>query len=467
LPLDLYDNSSEPASKRAMYALRSTVMMRRLGFLLSTLLLCNWIVGCHYFPALENESGTKSVSFAVLEDYDKGEDLGEVAKDFQLLQELGIDVLRCSFGWDDYEPAKGQYDFDWLKNFVKLAAQYDIKLRPYIGYTPRWAGAPGVDKVDWNNPPADYRAWYQFVYNLAYALRDYPNVLSYEIYNEENAPFWWDGSVDQYKETLRYASVAIRAADPDAQVILGGFVFPDDDWLRPIVQSGYARYYDITAFHAYPETWTKEDVVVENYLDAGYRRFIADNQNPGEGEPIWINEMGFAATPDKTERDQANWWARAVSTFLADRKIEHIGVYEIKDLPIGKEALGDAKNHYLGLTDTARRKKLAFYTVALLKNLLGSGKIRSADTDATVAVSNGAAKELYWHLFRRNDGKQVLFLYDKKADPTVRIDLHSPGRTAVRFGLNGSAAVYRNFDGRTLSNVRLSAGNVEIFRIDP
>jgi hypothetical protein len=107
-----------------------------------------------------------------------------------------------------------------LKEFVKLAAQHGIKLRPYIGYTPQWAAAAGsADGMDWNNPPADYQNWYRFVYQLAYTLRDYPNVLSYEIYNEENARLWWDGSIDQYKETLRHAALAIRLADPDAQVI--------------------------------------------------------------------------------------------------------------------------------------------------------------------------------------------------------------------------------------------------------
>ena len=29
------------------------------------------------------------------------------------MQELEIDTLRCSFGWDDYEPEPGVYDFAW------------------------------------------------------------------------------------------------------------------------------------------------------------------------------------------------------------------------------------------------------------------------------------------------------------------------------------------------------------------
>ena len=307
-------------------------------------------------------SVTKPVSFAVLEDYDKGQDLNDIARDFQLLNELEVDTLRCSFGWDDYEPVRGQYDFAWLEQFVALAAQYGIKLRPYIGYTPEWAGRPGsADGVYWNNPPASYQDWYNFVYNLALTLGKYPNVLSYEIYNEENDSFWWDGTLKRYKETLRQAALAVRAADPDAQVILGGFVFPDDDWLRSITEAGYAQYYDITPFHAYPETWSPRGVVVENYLDRQYRDFFVPHNNTlGEAEPIWINEMGFATTPGRTEQQQANWWARAVSTFLADAEIEHIGIYEIKDLAPGGPVIGDEKNYYLGITYADRTNTSLF-----------------------------------------------------------------------------------------------------------
>jgi hypothetical protein len=445
---------------------------RAVSPIFTLLLLWGCLAACGIVPPTReiapSQAVTKNVSFAIAEDYDKGDDLGEIAKDFQLMKELGIDVLRCSLGWDDYEPVRGQYDFAWLKEFVRLAAEHDIKVRPYIGYTPPWAGTGGSwDGVDWNDPPADYQAWYRFVYQLVYALRDYPNVLSFEIYNEQNAPFWWDGSVEEYKETLRYAALAIRAANPSVQILLGGFVYPDEDWLRQIVESGHARYYDITPFHAYPETWTPEDVVVENYLNSGYRAFVNHNQTLGEGEPIWINEMGFALMPGRSEAEQANWWARAVSTFLADPHIEHIGVYEIKDLARGTEALGDDKNYYLGLTRADGTKKLAFYTVAMLNDLLSVGRITSANHELSLAISEGEAGELYWRLFKRPDGKQVLFVYDKKAGPTVRVTLRTRGAAAFKYELNGASTKVAAFDGNVLSAVRLTAGEVAIFRIDP
>jgi hypothetical protein len=409
----------------------------------------------------------KPVSFAMLEDYDKGDDLAAVARDFALLQELEIDTLRCSFGWDDYEPEPGVYDFAWLRQFVALADQYGIRLRPYIAYTPEWAGVEGTDDgMVWNNPPRSLEQWSDFVYALASTFADAPNVLSYEIYNEENTTFWWDGSVEQYGATMHAAAQAIRRADPDAQVLLGGLVYPDDDWLRSLIEQGRAPDYDVTPFHAYVETWS--DTSVEEYLGSQYQEnFAPVNDTLGEGEPIWINEMGFATTPGRSERAQANWFARAASTFLADPQIEHLGFYELRDLPRSSAALGDDANYYLGLLHTDGTKKLAFATLDLITDLLDTGTLVVADPEAHVAVTGGASGDLYRHLFVRPDGRQVLFVYDKRAAPTISVTLQRPGRRAIAYALDGTAAAYPAFDGTTLSNIALSPGEVAIFVVEP
>jgi hypothetical protein len=403
-----------------------------------------------------------------LEDYDKGDDLSAIARDFALLQELEIDTLRCSFGWDDYEPEPGEYDFAWLQEFVALAGDYGIQLRPYIAYTPEWAGDEGEDDdgIAWNNPPRDLQAWSGFVAALAGALADAPNVRSYEIYNEQNVPFWWDGTVEQYGETLAAATQAIRRADPDAQVLLGGLVYPDDDWLLSLIEQGRADDYDVTPFHAYPETWLPESV--ETYLGSQYAdHFVPNNEQGGGSKPIWINELGFATTPGRSERDQANWFARAAATFLADPHVEHLGFYELRDLSPDQEALGDEANYHLGLLRADGSKKLAFYTVDLLTDLLDAGVLQVADAELKVQATAGAPGDLYQHLFVRPDGMGVLFLYDKRAHVTVDVTLPPRWRRAVRYQLDGSSAPHAAFDGTTLSGVRLAPGEVAIFTVEP
>ena len=437
--------------------MQKTALARILGAFLLTILLSG-------APLLADAGVTKPVSFAVLEDYDKGADLNDVALDFQLLNELGIDQMRCSFGWDDYEPKRGQYDFTWLKQFVALANQYGIKLRPYVAYTAPWAGIHGSDGIYWNDPPADLQEWYDFVYQLALTLKPYGNVLSYEFYNEENDSFWWEGGITRYGRTLRQAALAVRAADPQAQVILGGFVFPDYDFQLGLDEKGYASYWDITPFHAYPETF--EEQTVETYLDAQYYDYFVPENNATGHKPIWINEMGFATTKGKSERDQANWFARAISTFLSTQQIQELGLYEIKDLPIDDPVIGGEPNYHLGLTRFDRTKKLAFSTVQMISTLLNAGTLTTADKDARVTVTDGTAGELYEHLFKRPDGSQVLFVYDKTSSPTVQVQLTQRGAKAYRFQLDGTSSPYGAFDGKTLTAVRLTAGDVAIFRID-
>src|SRR3954453_20949259 len=112
-------------------------------------------------------SAQKRLAFSILEDYDKGDDLADVDKDFDLFRQLGVTTWRGSFGWDDYEPARGAYDFAWLHRFADLAASRGITLRPYIGYPPRGAAAGGADRDDWNDPPRNLDDWYRFVRALA------------------------------------------------------------------------------------------------------------------------------------------------------------------------------------------------------------------------------------------------------------------------------------------------------------
>jgi hypothetical protein len=412
-------------------------------------------------------SFTKPVSFAILEDYDKGDDLVEIARDFAAFQELGVTTWRGSFGWDDYEPEPGRFDFEWLMRFADLADSSGISLRPYLGYTPAWAARGGTDDQVWNDPPRRLEDWTRFVSALAGALASHPAIRSYEIYNEENVPLWWDGTLEEYAGVLRSGADAVRRADPNAGVLLGGMVWPDPEWLEGTCAAGRAAF-DVLPFHAYPETWTPASVTVENYLGPAYREhFLAvANQRCGI-KPIWINETGFATTPGKTERQQANWWARAFATFLAAPRVEHLGIYEIKDQRQDTPVIGDAPNYYLGLLRVDRTPKLAFKTVKLLVHLFGTDSITVADGDLAVRVTRGSARRLHHHLFIRPDGRQLIFAWDLGSGPALELTLSRPGSRVIAYQLDGRGSVWRNFDGRVIGGVKLVPGEVRVLVVEP
>jgi hypothetical protein len=400
----------------------------------------------------------------VLEDYDKGADLAEVARDFALFRELGVPAWRGSFGWDDYEPERGRYDFTWLRRFAALADSMGITLRPYLGYTPAWAARGGRDGQAWNDPPRSLEDWSRFAEALARALASDPSVRSYEIYNEEDVPLWWDGTAQDYAATLREGAAAVRRGAPGAGVLLGGMVWPDAEWLEHACEGGAP--FDVLPFHAYPETWTPDSVTVENYLGAGYGGdFLPEADSLCGRRPIWINETGFATTPGKSEREQAEWWARAFATFLAAPRVEHLGIYEIRDQRLDTPVIGDVPNYYLGLIRRDGTPKPAFAAVKLLVSLFRGDSVTAADGDLEVRVVNGAAGALYHHLFIRPDGRRLAFVWDRAGSPMVELRLRKTPGAVTLWELDGTNRPWSEVRGRSIRNVGLERGRVRIFEI--
>lgn len=406
----------------------------------------------------------KPVSFAILEDYDKGDDLRDVEADFKAFQSLEIRTWRGSLGWDDFEPERGQYDFEWLHEFATLAEEYRIELRPYVAYTPEWAARPGGADADvWNNPPARLADWEAFTGALAAALSQHPNVASFEIYNEQNALQWWDGTPAEYAEVLTAASRTIRARAPRTLLLFGGLTFPDLEWLEPVCEIPQAaRAFDVLPIHAYPETWTPDGVTVENYFGdlEGFASAVDDACGP---KRIWINETGFATVPGRTELEQAAWWVRAVATFLAHPRVEHIGVYEIKDLPLDQPAIGDAPNYHLGLMRTDRTEKMAFGTIDMVTDLLDTGTIQVDSGDMRVKVTQGNAGGLHHHLFTRPDGDKVLIVWDTAASPTLSIEVPGIGRS-IEYDIDGRPIDWDD-TASVLSTLELDAGVPRVFKL--
>lgn len=409
----------------------------------------------------------KRIEFSLLEDYDKGDDLGEVAKDFDLFAELGVRTWRGSFGWDDYEPSPGQYEFEWLHRFADLAASRGIALRPYIGYTPAWAAAGGTDGDAWNDPPKRLADWSRFVRALASDMRRHENVRSFEIYNEENVRQWWDGTAAQYRDVLRRGAEGVESGNPRAQVLLGGMVYPDLEWLETVCGDRAVRAgVDVIPFHAYPETWTPADVTVERYLGPAFdASFVAPADAACGRKALWINETGFATVAGRTELDQARWWIRAVATFAAAPRIEHIGIYEIKDLAPNRAAIGDAPNYHLGITRVNREKKMAFGALARLVSLMGTVPLVPGDGAARLVVT-AEEGELYHSAFTRTDGRRVLFLWTGGSGATAGVELQDEGARLTEYAADGTPA-HVNVSAEALRRVQLAAGEVRYFEIAP
>jgi len=412
---------------------------------------------------------TRTVTFSTRDDWNKGEVFaGNIDLDFSLVNQLGVDELVCSFGWDDYEPAHDVYDFAWLHDFVNRAATYGIKLRPYICYAPDWAtGGAG-----WNAPPTNYQDWYDFCYNLANAMKTHSNIVSYEIWNEWNETTWWTGTFADYANLLLVnASNAIRAAQPGQTIIMGGLVWPHYEAIDACTQGTLEQYYEIAPFHGYAE-WGGPDAV-EAYLDAQYTDwFVPTVNNQGEGESIWVNEDS-KSTLDRTQESQRSYFMRAIAHFLASNEslgeIDHYCAYEIRDEDPNEPIIGPEDIRYLGLCDYLGNKKLSFNAVKMLVGLLDNKTITTpVNGDVTVTATSGRFGKKYHRLIKISDGSQILIIYDKKNNVTCKAVLNTPGSSCVLWNMDGTSQAWPNFDGTTISNIQLAKADViRVFQVLP
>ena len=405
----------------------------------------------------------------VLEDYDKGADLQEVERDFRAFRELGVRGWRGSFGWDDYEPAPGRYDFGWLVGFAELARRYGLTLRPYLGYTPEWAAmGREADGQLWNDPPRRSADFARFAARLAVALRARKSVASYEVYNEEDTKTWWDGTADEYARLYAEAAESLHAAVPGVAVLPGGMVWPDAGWLRTVCEAGGARPIAAAAVHLYAETWTPDSVTLERAIrDLAGPEFRQVVDGPCGRPPLWANEIGFATAQGKTERDQAEWWVRAVAGLASDSRVALIGIYEIKDLEPGQEVIGEKENYHLGLLRADRTPKLAFYTVRLLVSLFGR-PFEPARVEVRLREPRDDGTQPEVRAFRRADGRLLLFAWVPKAGGSVSIDVALPtsARAAQSYALDGTSST-RPVHGRMVDGLRVEPGSPRVLLIAP
>ncbi len=173
-------------------------------------------------------------------------------------------------------------------------------------------------------------------------------VTHWEIWNEQDYVFFWDGTVADYGRLLKVAYLTIEHTDPDAQVIFGGLsninlssvanpnfyndlmALYDADPLA----ATYEYFHDILATHSYFYAW-----------NSWYHVWRAHNTLSVRGldKPIWLNENGVPAWNDypgpvwdphsgfrATMNEQADYLIQSAlfATFAGAEGIFHFQLYD-------------------------------------------------------------------------------------------------------------------------------------------
>jgi hypothetical protein len=186
-----------------------------------------------------------------------------------LMREAGVRWSREEISWDRIQferggPYRWDGDESGLYNYdqaIDLQRKAGINVLGLLAYNPAWFKS--------KNPVLDawLSDWGDYVYNVVARYgRERGQIRYWEVWNEPNLrPFGYEHGLYTIKDFVRVLDVAhaaIKAADPDAMIVLGGVAdiwglpptaedYDSFDYLRMLHQAGGWNSFDILGWHPY------------------------------------------------------------------------------------------------------------------------------------------------------------------------------------------------------------------------
>lgn len=345
---------------------------------------------------------------------------GHVASRYGIYQrqQVPLDVMaahnvswdREEFRWDMVNPAPGRWDWGFTDELVAKAEARGINILGLLVYSVGWASpAAGVGS---NQPvfsmPANLDAYRTYVQTVVSRYRG--RVKAWEVWNEPNHSAFWqpNPSAGEYAKLLQVASSAIRTADPDAKVVIGGVSGADTAFLGEVVAVAGWNSFDIVAAHPYVAPRSPE----RGYLaDGELARLQAFIDRHGGGKPIWATEIGWPSSRPGhwgvgDPIVQANYLVRGMVQAAASPRVERVFWYNWRN--DGTDPNRDEDNYGLVANDWRTPKPAAVAFRTMSERLDGAREGRRLElTGGTRTVINDFDGDQSWHVWGDNATARV------------------------------------------------------------
>ena len=282
-------------------------------------------------------------------------DRATVARELDLLVDLGANVARADVGWSSLQGV-GPGTFDrWyverLDTFVAAAHARGIRVIATLTETPCWASsAPeelrrGCAGAWWERgvqdfaprDPRDYARAARFL-TARYGTR----LAALELWNEPNLPGEFHGAggrAARYAALVRATYGEAKAGDPRVPVIVGSTSHSDTAFLARLYARGIAGHHDGISIHPYSDgrspTSTASDVPARLEFERGIRAVRALQRRVGQLRPVWLTEFGYTSCASEkcvSEADQARFTAESVATLARLRFVRGATLYQLRDM---------------------------------------------------------------------------------------------------------------------------------------
>ena len=180
------------------------------------------------------------------------------------------------------------------------------------------------------------------------------------LWNEPNNLSHWNFKLDpgwlRFAEMIKLTSNAIRRANPDIPIVLGGVSACDCEFLRLMTTLGVMPYVDAVGVHGFPMDWN-------HWQLADWPDRVREAAEV-TGKPVWVTEVGVSSFG--AEEVQEFGLRRTLE--LLKGRVERVHWYSLFDLPPSwpaetrhKEAEGSAyyRHYYMGLVKPDGSEKLS------------------------------------------------------------------------------------------------------------
>jgi len=244
------------------------------------------------------------------------ERLGDAMADLERVQATAV---RSDVLWHIIQPEEGTWEFERYDAMLDALEASNIELVAILAYGTPWASSQTTGESTYPpDDPADFAA-----FAAAVAERYQGRVTKYEIWNEPNAGRFWrpeiSGDPEAWGELALLAARAIHAADPMAEVILGGTFFPAQIIIggEEFVERALAAHpellveADTIAVHPYPTYPPQVAPESEENSNTRLVDVVATMRTLTDGMPVMISEYGWPVWGDVDEDIQAQFLERA------------------------------------------------------------------------------------------------------------------------------------------------------------
>lgn len=234
-----------------------------------------------------------------------------------LIRAAGMTTIRQQIPWEQIEPVgRGQFvdpkfdqsTWDKFDDIVERSRATGLRVILRLDTSPRWALPPSAP--DGLGPPVHDEDYWDFVQTVADRYRG--RVYAYQVWNEPNLTSEWGHlppSPEAYVRLLRGASQRIRAADPNAIVVMAALAptltdnaDAEDDlrYLQAVYDAGGRGAFDVLGAQVYGLRGGPDDPRIDR-TDVTFSRPIllreVMERNGDAATHVWATEMGWNANP--------------------------------------------------------------------------------------------------------------------------------------------------------------------------